>query len=57
MYEGYGITDAYGRPLFTMRADLFGMYLDRLEEASDAGDCQAVYDTVLELREELEAAI
>ncbi len=56
MPEWQGNTDLYGRPLFTMRADLFKIYLDRLEAAADEDDGQAVYEIVLELREELEAA-
>lgn len=56
MPEWQGNTDLYGRPLFTMRADLFEIYLDRLEAAADDDDGQAVYEIVLELREELEAA-
>ena len=42
--------------MFTMRADLFEIYLDRLEAAADEDDGQAVYEIMLELREELEAA-
>lgn len=37
-----------------MRADLFERYLDRLEAAADEGD--EVFEIMLELREELEAA-
>lgn len=56
MLEWRGNTDLFGRPLFTMRADLFERYLDRLEAAADEDDGDEVYEIMLELREELEAA-
>ncbi len=56
MLEWRGNTDLLGRPLFTMRADLFERYLDRLEAAADEGDGDEVFEIMLELREELEAA-
>lgn len=56
MLEWRGSTDLLGRPLFTMRADLFERYLDRLEAAADEGDGDEVFENMHELREELEAA-
>lgn len=56
MLEWQGNTDLFGRPLFTMRADLFERYLDRLEAAADEDDGDEAYEIMLELREELEAA-